>query len=52
MAPEWWVEAQFAAEDEHDPDAYGGREWAELSEGEQADAINEHLYAVADARDS
>ena len=48
MAPEWWVEAQLAAEELHDPAAYEGREWGSLTEAEQEEAINEHLYGIAD----
>lgn len=49
MAPEWWVEAQLAAEENHDPERYEGRAWDDLTWEEQEGAIYEHIYAVADA---
>lgn len=49
MAPEWWVEAQLAAEELHDPAAYDGREWDSLTDTEREEAINEHIYGMADA---
>lgn len=49
MAPEWWVEAAMAAEEEHDPTLYEGRQWNELTWAEQESAMYEYLYGVADA---
>jgi len=48
VAPEWWVEAQFAAEERHDPDQHGGRDWDDLSYEEQETAIYAVLEDIGD----
>lgn len=48
MAPEWWVRAAEAAEELHDPAAYEGRGWDSLTDTEREEAINEHIYGIAD----
>ena len=44
---EWYENAQFAAEENHEPEEFDGREWAELSDKEQQAAIDsevEHIW--------
>lgn len=48
MGPEWWVDAAEQAEDQHDPEAYGGREWEELTDAEVSEAVADVLGATAD----
>ena len=53
MAPEWWFANMEAAEDNHDPDLYDGRDWDDLTSDEQEEAINDQLFSAADvARDN
>ena len=44
MAPEWWFRAMEAAIESHDPDEHEGREWDELTEAEQNEAIEDQIY--------
>lgn len=47
MAPEWWFALAEAAEENHDPDNYDGRGWDDLTDDEQAEAIDEQMYGMA-----
>ena len=39
MSPPWWEAAMLQAISEHDPEQYGGLDWDELTEEQQAQAI-------------
>lgn len=44
MGPDWYFNAAEAAEENHDPDEYEGREWDELTDQEKDEAILNQIY--------
>lgn len=44
MGPDWWLNAAEAAEENHDPAEYEGREWEELTDQEKDEAILAQIY--------
>lgn len=46
MAPEWWIVALELAQASHDPDEFGGREWADLTEDERENAVAEAVVEI------
>lgn len=46
---DWYEEAYEAAEYEHDPEDWEGREWHELTDDERNDAAYDVIFGRADA---
>ena len=44
MSPPWYERAAEAAEENHDPAEYEGREWEELTDEERNEAVLDQLY--------
>lgn len=48
MAPNWWFEAMENCAENHCAEDWEGREWEDLTDKEQMDAIDEHIRGMAD----
>lgn len=44
MSPDWYFAAAEAAEANHDPDEFDGREWDELTDEEKHEIIIDSIY--------